>query len=177
MLRYALASLAFVASAAAQDATLVATFDRTTTYHEATQTLLGLNLDPVPGGVRFGPVRVGVGLDVPLSAEGMDALFASGAISVEVVRSAAQFAALAPRLAEAGLEEISLRPRYHVRITYPSDTPSGAAAERATRALGVAPSTIEKRANEVRVQVPRPEAATVASRLGDAPGVVGVRIE
>lgn len=179
MLRLPLLLLAVTAPALAQEAELVATFDRSTESREALRVLHGLALDPAPGGVEFGPVQLSAPLPSSPSAETLAAVFASGAVSVEVVRSAAQLAAagVPERVDEIERKWPASFPRYYVSVSYPSTTPTPDAEDAFESALGTPPQSVTKRANEVRIRLPRSEATAAAARLRSVPTVVAVHVE
>lgn len=167
------AALLLALPARSQDVEIVVTFDRATSSAEALRLVHGAT-PSLDARTAFDPVRVGATLDVLPEPELTGALFATGALSVEVTRVAAQMAAhglpLDPDEAEArGLGG------YTVLATYPSTLATGDATALFEAATGMEPTTVEARADELRDRAPSPSAQEVMDRLRSVPGVLAVR--
>ena len=181
MIRSSLAALALAAAflatpARAQEAELVVTFDRATRAYEAQDLIQTVAPRVQTFGDGFSSLYVSAQFDAPPPPQALGALFEDGAVSVEVVRLAAQLAALAPFDMEE-LEAHGVGGGYLVRVGYASTTPTDEATAAFASALGVEPAGAEKRANEIRFRVPEPTAPSVADRLRSSSGVVAVRVE
>lgn len=167
------AALVLALPARSQDVEIVVTFDRATSSAEALRLVHGA-APSLDARTAFEPVRVGAMLDLAPDPGLTRALFATGALSVEVTRVAAQMAAhglpLDPDEAEAqGLGG------YTVLATYPSTLATGDAAALFEAATGLEPTTVEVRANELQGRVPSPSAQEVMDRLRSVPSVLAVR--
>jgi hypothetical protein len=186
-----LALLPTALTAQPQEAEVVVTFDRSTAAYEAQQLVTAVAPQAVTFGDGFTPLLLSVRLDAPPPPQALSALFESGAISVEVVRTAAQIAAWAggtdfeevlAAWAGTDVEEIEALAigaptGYLVRVGYASATPTDQAAAAFASALEAEPTTVEKDANELRFRVPESTVPSVAERLQSSAGVVAVRVE
>jgi hypothetical protein len=175
-----LALLPTALMAQSQEAEVVVTFDRGTAAFDAHRLVNAIVDHPQfpTFGDEFSPLYLSAQLDTPPPSQTLSALFESGAVSVEVVRTAAQIAAWAG----TDVEEIETftkgaPPGYLVRVGYASVTPTDQAAATFASILGVEPTTVKKDANEMRLRVPESTALSVAERLQSSAGVVAVRVE
>ena len=162
----------------AQDATLEVLFDRSTSEAEAMTAVAGV-LPPISRwvGDGFAPVVVNAQTDAPPSTDEMAALFASGAITVEVTRLAAQLAARGHEEAAEMREERLAGPRYLVRAEFASTMSTEGASGAVAQALGVASASVSKGENMLLVSVPSASLDGVANRVEALAGVVAVRVD
>jgi hypothetical protein len=173
----ALATLFLASTAQAQETEVVVTFERHAAAMEARKTVRTAVPQAVVMDAEFTPLYMSTRLDASPPPQTLDALFETGALSVEVVSMAAQLAALSGTVREEIEALATSDPGYIVRAAYPGATPTATAADAFSSAVGAAPTSVEKRPNEVWIRVPESATETVADRLRTVEGVVAVRVE
>ena len=166
-MRVLLAAFLLAASASAQDAEWVVTFDRALSDREAGRVVAeaGARLAARPG--TFEPIEIRATLDAMPPGSMVEDLFASGALSVEVQNVEAFFASRGLGLPSGDVRSVA---RFAVLATYPSTVPTSEAAARFLAVTGQTPN-VTARANELRIVGDRADVA----RLRSARHVVEVR--
>ena len=173
----ALATLFLASTAQAQETEVVVTFERHAAAMEARKTVRTAVPQAVVMDAEFTPLYMSTRLDASPPPQTLDALFETGALSVEVVSMAAQLAALSGTVREEIEALATSDPGYIVRAAYPGATPTATAADAFSSAVGAAPTSVEKSPNEVWIRVPESATETGADRLRTVEGVVAVRVE
>ena len=180
-MRFTVLAVGFLLAPAlqAQTADLVVTFDRATSHGDALSLVHQLAADvPVEReGTQFEPVTTSAGLEAPPDAEAVRALFAAGAISVEVVRPAAQLASFGVPIDVEAYEADRSTPAYYAKVSFASSTPTPVARRIVTAALGVEAGGVTKSANVVRLRVAAGDANELATALRASEGVVAARVQ
>ena len=153
-------------------------FDRATSQEYALQLVHRLDdsVELMREGTQFEPVTTSAGLDAPPDAEAVRALFAAGALSIEVVRHAAQVAAWRGSVDVDAYEAESSIPSYQVKVSFASSMPTAEARRAVTAALGVEAGDVTKSENRIRFRVSSGAAAELARALRTARGVVAAQV-
>lgn len=158
-------------------------FKRTVSRVEAGRILISLAPEANVVESTFEPVSVGAAFQHVPTQDQLDALFESGAISVETTRLDAQLASfgievpadeMRQRMRDAVREAQMEMPPYVVRIQYPGWWDSGRVQDTVEMITGKRPGMASKTANVLRVRVASGEVDALRQRLEAHPEVVAV---